>query len=83
MILKVTTARMILTIYRVSVKYRKALLSVEVTALKEISKGFEERFELDIDQIGCDENRIHILLHFIQNTRLVNFEGSTKVSPLE
>ena len=47
------------------VKYRKALLSVEVTkALKEISKGFEERFELDIDQIGCDENRIHILASF-------------------
>ena len=44
------------------VKYRKALLSVEVTkALKEISKGFEERFELDMDQIGCDENHIHIL----------------------
>ena len=47
------------------VKYRKALLSVEVTkALKEISKGFEERFELDIDQIGCDENHIHILASF-------------------
>ena len=47
------------------VKYRKALLSNGVTkALKEISKGFEERFELDIDQIGCDENHIHILASF-------------------
>ena len=47
------------------VKYRKALLSVEVTkALKEISKGFEERFELDMNQIGCDENHIHILASF-------------------
>ena len=47
------------------VKYRKALLSDGVTkALKEISKGFEERYELDIDQIGCDIDHIHILVSF-------------------
>ena len=47
------------------VKYRKALLSDGVTkALKEISKGLEERYELDIDQIGCDEDHIHILTSF-------------------
>ncbi|MDE2218033.1 MAG: IS200/IS605 family transposase, partial [Patescibacteria group bacterium] len=47
------------------VKYHKALLSDGVTkALKEISKGFEDRFELYIDQIGCDENHIHILASF-------------------
>ena len=47
------------------VKYRKALLSDGVTkVLKEISKGLEERYELDIDQIGCDQNHIHILVSF-------------------
>jgi putative transposase len=47
------------------VKYRKALLSDSVTkVLKEISKGLEERYELDIDQIGCDEDHIHILTSF-------------------
>ena len=46
-------------------KYRKALLSDGVTkTLKEISKGLEERYELDIDQIGCDEDHIHILTSF-------------------
>lgn len=47
------------------VKYRKALLSDGVTkALKEISKGLEERYELDIDQIGCDGDHVHILTSF-------------------
>lgn len=47
------------------VKYRKALLSDGVTkALKEISKELEERYELDIDQIGCDSDHIHLLVSF-------------------
>ena len=67
------------------VKYRKALLSVEVTkALKEISKGFEERFELDIDQIGCDE-KPYPHTCFISSKILDRSicEALQKVSPLD
>ena len=47
------------------VKYRKALLSDHVTTeIKEISKKLAERYELDINQIGCDGNHIHILTTF-------------------
>ena len=47
------------------VKYRKALLSNGPTkAIKEISKKIEERYYLDIDQIGCDQDHIHLLVSF-------------------
>ena len=47
------------------VKYRKALLSDSVTKeIKEISKRLEERYDLDIEQIGCDKDHIHILTSF-------------------
>jgi putative transposase len=47
------------------VKYRKALLSDGVSKLiKEISKDIEERYDLKIEQIGCDLNHIHILTSF-------------------
>lgn len=47
------------------VKYRKALLSDDVArALKGISKELEDRYELDIEQIGCDKDHIHILASF-------------------
>jgi putative transposase len=47
------------------VKYRKALLSDGHTkAIKEISKKLEERYFLDIDQIGCDQDHIHLLVSF-------------------
>jgi putative transposase len=47
------------------VKYRKALLSDDVArALKGISKELEDRYELDIEQIGCDKDHIHILTSF-------------------
>ena len=45
------------------VKYRKALLSdVVVQEIKEISKGIAERYELEIEQIGCDGDHIHLLV---------------------
>ena len=47
------------------VKYRKALLSDRVvTALKEIAQGIQERYELDIEQLGCDSDHIHLLVSF-------------------
>jgi len=47
------------------VKYRKALLDDRVTeVIKEISQGLAERYELDIEQIGCDLNHIHLLVSF-------------------
>ena len=47
------------------VKYRKALLSDRlVAALKEIALGIEERYELKIEQMGCDSDHIHLLVSF-------------------
>jgi len=47
------------------VKYRKALLSDSVTEeIKEISKRLEERYDLEIEQIGCDKDHIHLLISF-------------------
>ena len=47
------------------VKYRKALLSDDIAKhIKEISKGLEERYEFEIEQIGCDLDHIHLLMSF-------------------
>lgn len=47
------------------VKYRKSLLTDGVSKeLKEISKEIEERYDIDIEQLGCDGNHIHILCSF-------------------
>ena len=47
------------------VKYRKALLSVEVEKhILWISKQIEERYDIVFEQIGCDLNHIHILCSF-------------------
>jgi putative transposase len=44
-----------------AVKYRKALLNSEVEAcLKETLKGISERYEIVIDEVGFDQNHIHI-----------------------
>lgn len=47
------------------VKYRKALLSKPVEQkIKEISKAIEERYEITMEQIGCDQDHIHVLCSF-------------------
>ena len=47
------------------VKYRKALLSDDIAKhIKEISKGLEERYEFQIEQIGCDLDHVHLLMSF-------------------
>lgn len=44
------------------VKYRKALLSEEIVqAIKEIALGIEERYEMEMERIGCDRDHIHLL----------------------
>ena len=44
------------------VKYRKALLREEIKrSLEEIAKGIEERYGVEIERMGCDENDIHLL----------------------
>ena len=44
-----------------AVKYRKALLNNEVEeCIKETMKGISERYEIAIDEIGFDQNHIHI-----------------------
>jgi len=47
------------------VKYRRALLSEPmVKAVKEIALAISERYELDIEEIGCDSDHIHLLCSF-------------------
>ena len=43
------------------VKYRKALLNSGVAeCIKETLKGISERYEIVIDEVGFDQNHIHI-----------------------
>ena len=47
------------------VKYRKALLDDKVEGeLKESSKKIGERYEVDMEHIGCDNGHIHLLTSF-------------------
>ena len=44
-----------------TVKYRKTLLSIAVTdCIKKTLRGICERYEIVIDEIGFDQNHIHI-----------------------
>lgn len=45
------------------VKYRKALLSEEIVQrIKEIAKELEDRYEFEVEQVGCDLDHIHLLV---------------------
>lgn len=47
------------------VKYRKALLSEPIVGkIKEIAYDISERYELDIEELGCDIDHIHLLASF-------------------
>ena len=47
------------------VKYRKALLSEPIVkAIKEIAEQIAARYELEIEELGCDLNHIHLLCSF-------------------
>ena len=44
------------------VKYRKALLSGEIVkSLKEIATGIAERYGIEIERLGSDEDHVHLL----------------------
>lgn len=44
------------------IKYRKALLSVPIVAtMRMVTKELEERYEFEMEQLGCDDNHIHLL----------------------
>ena len=44
------------------VKYRKALLDKEVvTIIKETAIGIQERYEIEIERMGMDNDHIHLL----------------------
>ena len=44
-----------------AVKYRKALLNNEIEeCIKETMQGISERYEIVIDEVGFDQNHIHI-----------------------
>ncbi len=47
------------------VKYRKALLDEKVTIkIKQIAVGIQDRYEIVMEQIGCDKDHIHLLCSF-------------------
>jgi len=47
------------------VKYRHALLSEPIVKyIKEIAKQISDRYELDVEELGCDINHIHLLCSF-------------------
>lgn len=47
------------------VKYRKALLNHDIPlAIVEVARGIEERYDIEFEKIGCDQNHIHILCSF-------------------
>ena len=47
------------------VKYRKALLNEPIVKyFREIVLAITERYELDLEELGCDLNHIHLLCSF-------------------
>lgn len=61
------------------VKYRKALLDNHVTkAIKEISTAMEERYDFYFEQIGCDQDHIHILVSFHPKISIAEFVQTFK-----
>lgn len=47
------------------VKYRKALLDEKVTRkIKEIAIAIQDRYDIEMEQIGCDQDHIHLLCSF-------------------
>ena len=48
--------------HRLPVKYRKSLLDEEVVRIiGETAVGVQERYEIEIETMGMDENHIHLL----------------------
>ena len=44
------------------VKYRKALIAKRVQrVLEETTEGIEERYEIEMEGLGCDKDDVHLL----------------------
>ena len=51
---------------QITVKYRKALLKPKVEeVIVEALKGVKERYAIEINEIGLDQNHVHILCRFL------------------
>ena len=51
---------------QITVKYRKSLLGKKVQkVMLESMGGFRERYEIEIQQVGFDQNHVHILCRFL------------------
>ena len=51
---------------QITVKYRKILLDEKVTGvITEVLKGLKERYDLEIQTVGYDQNHMHILCRFL------------------
>jgi putative transposase len=51
---------------QITVKYRKSLLDEQVKqVITESMKGFKERYDLEIQTLGYDQNHLHILCRFL------------------
>ena len=51
---------------QLTVKYRQSLLNNKVEdVILETMKGFKERYAIEINQVGFDQNHAHLLLRFL------------------
>ncbi len=51
-----------------AVKYRKVLLKEEVEAcIRKTLKGITARYDIEIDEVGFDQNHIHIFCGSVPN----------------
>jgi putative transposase len=51
---------------QLTIKYRKSLFNQQTEGIiLEITKGFKERYAIEITHVGFDKNHIHILCRFL------------------
>ena len=51
---------------QITVKYRKSLLNSEVEeVIKDTVSGFKERYAIVVNEIGFDQNHVHLLCRFL------------------
>lgn len=51
---------------QITVKYRKSLLDEKVQqVITQVLKGFKERYDLEVQTLGYDQNHLHILCRFL------------------
>ena len=51
---------------QLTIKYRKSLFNEKTEGIiLEITKGFKERYDLEISHVGFDKNHVHLLCRFL------------------